>query len=217
MSPAFNNKWFHKPDHSHSIDVQGPQWNGDQISQYLKTVNCFLARCALLTLILSGQPARGTEPLSLRLESTLTGGCRNIFLHHGLFMFVALYHKGLSTSGITKAIYRFLPKELSEALAQYLILIRPFAHHLHHISSHTVVNSVSIATGPSLSPFLWVQKNGNPWDTTRLSAFFASESSRILRAQSRLIVASYHHVAIAISREFIPKGSYFDRSLGQDA
>lgn len=69
---------------------------------------------------------------------------------------------------------------------------------------------------PILSSFLWFKKNGDPWDTIQLSDFMAKETIAILGSSSKLTVASYRHIVIAISRESIPKGSYFDRDLGQE-
>ena len=86
------------------------------MARYLKLSQAFLTRLALLALILSGQPARGTELLSLRYRNTLAGGVRNLFLIHGVFSFVTLYHKGYTLGGSIKLVYRYLPSNLSQAL-----------------------------------------------------------------------------------------------------
>ena len=86
------------------------------MARYLKLSQAFLTRLALLALILSGQPARSTELLSLRYRNTLAGGVRNLSLVHGAFSFVTLYHKGYTIGGSTKLIYRYLPPDLSQTL-----------------------------------------------------------------------------------------------------
>lgn len=70
-----------------SIARQSPiysAWKVDRVQAYLKLERRFLARLAMLMYMLSGQPARGTELMSLRYRNTAIGGYRNIYIEHGL-------------------------------------------------------------------------------------------------------------------------------------
>jgi hypothetical protein len=60
----------------------------------LRQVDTFLQRLLLLTHITGGQPARGTELLSIQYCNTVHGLLRNIFIENGLVSFVTCYHKG---------------------------------------------------------------------------------------------------------------------------
>jgi len=50
----------------------------------------------------------------------MNGYYRNVFIEGGMVSIVTTYHKGYSTTGNTKIIYRYLPKEVGELLIYYL-------------------------------------------------------------------------------------------------
>jgi hypothetical protein len=77
-----------------------------------------------------GQPARGTELLTLRWRNSVHCEIRNIFIEHGLVSFVTSYHKNYSTSSSTRLIHRFLPPEVGELLVYYLWLVVPFCRRM---------------------------------------------------------------------------------------
>jgi hypothetical protein len=58
---------------------------------------------------------------------------------------VTTYHKGYSTTGSTKIIYRYLPKEVGELLVYYLWLVRPFYRKLELLSQSKNVESNAYA------------------------------------------------------------------------
>ena len=180
-----------------------PQWQVTAVRQYLKQERRFLARFAMLVQVLSGQPARGSELFSLRFQNTITGGPRNVYLEHGLVTFITMYHKGYNIKGSLKLINRFLPPELSQRYIQYIVFIRPFIQQLHRL----------VLGQADTTAFIWDPAN---WRTSHLSDFWAEESARELGDQSRIQVSSWRHLAIAISREFMPKGEYFDREVNAD-
>lgn len=176
------------------------RWDIVRVQSYIKDERQFLTRLGLLVYIFGGQPPRGTELFSIRFRNTVSGGARNLYIDHGLVSFVSTYHKGYSIDGSLKLIHRYLTPELSQILVQYLVLIRPFVEQLNNLVFCQSVDS----------SFLWAKKE-TTWDTTQLSDFFAAESIRELGPDSRLTVSSWRHIAIAISREFLPKGESFDR------
>lgn len=101
-------------------------WKPAAIKEYASQINNFLERLLLLIHLTSGQPARGTEILSLRHFNTVHGHYRSIFIEDGLVSTVTAYYKGYSIVGNTKIIHRYLPREVGELVVYYLWLILPF-------------------------------------------------------------------------------------------
>jgi hypothetical protein len=101
---------------------------------YLLKVDTYLERLLLLIHLTAGQPARGSETLSLRSVNTLNGHHRNVFIEGGMVSTVTTFHKGYSTTGDTKIIHRYLPKEVGELLVYYLWLVQPFCRNLEMLA-----------------------------------------------------------------------------------
>ena len=177
-------------------------WKADEVKEYLKRHQLFLMRFALLTQILSGQPARGTELFSLRFQNTLEGGPRNVYIEEGMVTFITTYSKGYHIKGDLNIINRFLPQELGLYFVQYLAFIRPFVQQIHQVVYNNLYNDSHI----------WV--NGN---TAQLSTFFARQTLQNLGDSSRITVQSWRHLAIAISRQFLPTGEYFHNDKEQQS
>ena len=97
----------------------------------IRKADTFLKRLLLLVHVTSGQPARGTELLSLRFQNTVLGHTRSVFMDDGAVSTVTAYHKGYSITGSTKIIHRYVPKEVGELLVYYLWLVRPFVDQLN--------------------------------------------------------------------------------------
>lgn len=106
-------------------------WRRTAAVRYKLQVDAFLEQLLLLIHVTSGQPARGTEVLSLRYKNSLHGQNRNIFVEDGLVSTVTSYHKGYAVTGSTKIIHRYLPREVGELLIYYLWLILPFVEALN--------------------------------------------------------------------------------------
>lgn len=159
-------------------------------------VDSFLEPLLLLIHLTGGQPARGTEILSLRHMNTVNGHHRNVFVENEMVSTVTTCHKGYNVTGSTKIIHHYLPKEVGELLVYYLWIVRPGATKLQLFAHHR--------TGPS-SPFIWAKENvWECWDSSRLS--------RILRREFQAYVGMtinipiYRHLAIAISRKRLSCG-----------
>jgi hypothetical protein len=138
-------------------------WRRKTAEQYLKQATNFLELLLLLIHILGGQPARGTELLSLQLRNTIHGLRRNIFIENGLVGFVTFYYKGYSVSGLTKIIHRYLPEAISKLLVYYVWLIQLFCEQLCILA---------LNESPSSLTFLWAIKKGTysePWPSSRLT------------------------------------------------
>jgi hypothetical protein len=182
-------------------------WNRHRAEQYLKQVDAFLERLLLVVHIVSGQPARGTELLSLQLCNTRQGLRRSVFIENGLVSFVTVYHKGYSISGSTKIIHRYLPKEVSELLVYYVWLVLPFCRQLRMLALDEAVITPT---------FLWpIVKGGKsePWLSSRLTEVLKSQFKMHLDTEARIL--TWRHAAIAINRKHLPQAK-FKKDYGID-
>ena len=141
-------------------------WKPSAAKQYVAKIHSFLERLLLLVHLTAGQPARGTEILSLRHCNTVNGNHRSIFIEDGLVSTVTAYHKGYNIVGSTKIIHRYLPKEVSELVVYYLWFILPFWRKLDLLVWHQ--------KDPA-SAFLWPKGDGS-WDSTRLTQVLRNEA-----------------------------------------
>lgn len=181
---------------------QSTTWKKKRVKSYLDAIQTFLQRLLLLIHITGGQPARGTELLTLQWRNSQHGIRRNIFLENGLVTFVTSYHKGYSITGSTKIIHRYLPPEVSELLVYYLWLVVPFITQLERLMPDFVPTSTT-------SSHLWsrsiIDKSGHrqdvPWPSKCLSEVLAKEFSRHLSTRASIII--WRHSAIAITRRHL--------------
>jgi hypothetical protein len=88
---------------------------------------------------------------------------------------------------ITEYVVRYLPDELSQVLAQYIVFVYPFTRNL----------------GREESEYLFVDKRG-PWAGEQLSVALAEATALYLGV--RLPVSEWRHVAIAVGDRFLYKG-----------
>jgi hypothetical protein len=148
--------------------------------------------------ITSGQPARATEILSLRVSNTFHRIRRNIFIEDGPVSFVPFCHKGYNISGSTKIIRRYLPQEVSELLIYYLWLVRPFCNHLRLLA-------FDAATPPS--SFLWARRDEDDnWESARLLAILAYEFQILLHTVLNITI--WRHIPVVISRQRLRNGQF---------
>lgn len=131
--------------------VEGQMTGGfraEAIRAYGRAFEQFRERLWLMMHMLGGQPGRATEIGGVRVANTVNGGVRNIFAHDGMMCFVTSYHKGYRSSGQTKIIHRYLPRETGELLVWYLWLVLPFWREADGISKQAHRYSV----------FLWADE-----------------------------------------------------------
>ena len=116
---------------------------------------------------------------------------------------VTTYHKGYSVTGSTKVFHRYLSPEVGELLMYYLWIVLPFVEKLELLAFHN---------SEQPSQFLWAKyKRGDTWDSSRLSRVLKREFQAKLGLP--IAIATYRHLAIAISREHLPCGG-FKRDYG---
>ncbi|KAF3031497.1 hypothetical protein E8E11_000866 [Didymella keratinophila] len=97
-------------------EEQQVNWKKNAVQAYFSKLDNFLEQILLLIHLTAGQPARGTELMSLQHSNTAQGHHRSIFIEEGLISTVTSYHKGYNITGSTKIIHRYRPKEVSELL-----------------------------------------------------------------------------------------------------
>jgi len=173
------------------------EWKDAAIKEYNAEAASFLRLLLLLVHLTAGQPARGTELMSLRyLNGTYH---RNVFIEHGLVAVVTSYHKGYSIQGSTKIIHRYIPRPVSELLVYYLWLVVPFSRQLELLTN--------ASTTSTTQPWLWsIGLNTAPWTSSNLSTVLQRQSGKLFRKELNL--QTYRQIAIAISRTHLPSGGF---------
>ena len=72
-----------------------------------------------------GQPARGTEVVTVQYINSPNGESQGVFVKDGLMVYVSMYHKGIRASAEAKIIYQYLPRKVGERLFYYLWMVIP--------------------------------------------------------------------------------------------
>ena len=171
-------------------------WKKNAVQAYSSRLDNFLEQILLLIHLTAGQPARGTELMSLQHSTTAQGHYRSIFIEEGLISTVTSYHKGYNITGSTKIIHRYLLKEVSELLVYYLWLVLLFSQKLNMLVYKHVAP-------PSL--FLWSQGK-ECWKATWLTTVLRREGKAYLNVPLNILI--YCYIAIAISRQHLSSSSF---------
>lgn len=116
---VLSNEWL-REEFDGGIRKRKMLWKRSAVRAYKAKVEAFLERLLLLMHLTSGQPARGTEILSIRYTNSFHGHHRGVFVESGIISTVTSYHKGYTITGSTKIIHRYLPKEVGELVVYYL-------------------------------------------------------------------------------------------------
>jgi hypothetical protein len=124
-------------------------WNLPAVQQYIRLTYQFLERLLLLVHITGGQPARGTELLTLRWRNSSHSDIRSIFMDNGMLCFVTSYHKNYSISSTCRIIHRYVPAEVGEILLYYLWLVTPF------LDALCILTEGGLWEAPDIGSYLW--------------------------------------------------------------
>jgi superfamily II DNA helicase RecQ len=160
-------------------------WNDRAVHSYLADDIRFRRKLMVAMHIMS-LPGRGSEIGSIKFANSIYSA-RNIYVLNGRMAFVTCYDKSRSRRMTTEYIVRYLPDELSQVLAQYLVYVCPFARNL----------------GRDESEYLFADKRG-PWAGAELTVGLAEATARYLGV--RLPVSQWRHAAIAVGDRFLHKG-----------
>ena len=179
--------------------------NSSEVERYMDQVIAFREKLVVLMHITGGQPARGTEIMSVRHSNTIEGGHRNIFIEDGMVVFATRYHKGYTVSGDIKIIHRYLPREVGELLVYYMWLVLPFQQQLEAM----------VWKKEKMSSHMWpADPSGRKWTSDRFRETLKRESRIGLGLE--LTIPAYREIAIGISRRFMRKGSAFQADEGDE-
>jgi len=110
----------HDPDRRARFWNSHLVWRPNAVHGYLRLVESFRANLAVLTQLSWGQPARGTELLSIQHRNGDNGSGRGVFIEDGLVVLVTRYHKGYNATGTLKTVHRYLPREVGRLLVYFL-------------------------------------------------------------------------------------------------
>jgi hypothetical protein len=176
-----------------------------EVERYMDRVVAFREKLAVLMHMAGGQPARGTEIMSVRHSNTVVGGHRNIFIEDGMVVFATRYHKGYKVSGDVKIIHRYLPREVGELLVYYMWLVLPFQQQLEAM----------VWKKESMSSHMWpADPSGRKWTSDRFRETLKRESRIGLGLE--LTIPAYREIAIGISRRFLRKSTAFSTEEGDE-
>nr|GFC73079.1 hypothetical protein [Tanacetum cinerariifolium] len=140
-SPKLHRRFF--------LDEKTLTWDPNALQAYIKLTYQFLESLLLLIHLTGGQPARGTELLTLRWRNSSYGHVRSIFADNGMLTFVTAYHKNYSASNTSRIIHRYMPPEIGELLMYYLWLVAPFLDNL------TILTKGQAWESPDIGSYLW--------------------------------------------------------------
>lgn len=93
---------------------------------YKKAMQAFREHLLVLVHMAGGQPARGTEVVTVQYMNSSNGESRGVFIKDGLIVYVTMYHKGIRAIAKAKIIHRYLPREVGELLFYHLWMVMPF-------------------------------------------------------------------------------------------
>jgi hypothetical protein len=218
-SPELRKRFFRDPKQA--------IWEKSAVQHYIKVTYMFLRRLLLLVHLTGGQPARGTELLTLRWRNSACSELRNIFIENGLVAFVTSYHKNYSMNSTTKIIFRYLPPPVGELLVYYVWLVIPFLEQLHTLSPVPSLGNLGSLLWPAtINPANKTTKlpecskanqpaaQETPWPSSKLGQAISEQFLRFLRTAATVL--TWRHAAIAISRQHLPEGSQFKRDYGPE-
>ncbi|KZM28551.1 ATP binding [Ascochyta rabiei] len=149
--------------------------------------------------ITSGQPRRGSEITTIRHRNSVLQDC-NIFVVDGQVITVVRYYKSQSQWDKPKIVPRFLPPQLGQVMAVYLVYVQPFREYL-----------TLQVLGGSYSDYVWHNAQG-AWDTSRLTRVLKRETGKRLGVV--LHTLEYRHTAVGIGR--VKVGESFSRGYQDD-
>jgi hypothetical protein len=144
-------------------------WNTQRVKAYVQLVQVFLRRLLLLVHTTGGQPARGTELLTLRWRNSNCCEMRNVFIKHGLVLFVTSYHKNYSVSSTTKLIHCYLPPEIGELLVYYVWLVVLFVEQLQILTPLQGLSAIGLFLWPAnlnMKASIKLKKGEQTWTWT---------------------------------------------------
>ena len=92
----------------------------ERIREYGEAMKVFREQLLVLMHMSGGQPARGTELVTVQYKNGADGDVRGLFIEDGAVVFVTIYSKTMRMSAKAKVIHRYLPREVGELAVYYV-------------------------------------------------------------------------------------------------
>lgn len=134
---------------------RGVVWQAKREAQYEKAMRACREHLMVLMHMTGGQPARGSEVVTVQYRNSANGESRGVFVEDGLMVYVTMYHKNIGASAKAKVIHRYLPREVGTVLFYYLWMVVPFWRKLAGAAHSRAIQEAS--------PFIWEPKKERPW------------------------------------------------------
>jgi superfamily II DNA helicase RecQ len=184
------------------LQTSDGRWRSKKVRAYLRQMDRFLELMLGCVHIVSGQPARGSEIVTMRHRNGLLQD-RNVFVMDGTVMTVVRYHKSQSQWDKPKVVPRFLPPRLGQIMALYLSYLQPFREFL-----------VVSVLGGGLDDYVWSNEQG-AWNTDRLTKVLRRETGKRLGVE--LHTLDYRHTAVGIGRVMVGEsfGKGYQDEIGE--
>ncbi len=80
------------------------------VYEYAEAIKAFQAQLLVLMHMSGGQPARGTELVTVQYSNGVDGDVRGLFIDDGAVVFVTMCNKTMGMSAKAKVIHRYLPR-----------------------------------------------------------------------------------------------------------
>jgi hypothetical protein len=131
------------------------RWKSKAIDVYGRAAQAFREQLLVLMHMTGGQPARGTELVTVQHKNGGGGEPRGLFVEGGMVVYVTMYHKSIGASAKAKVIHRYLPREVGELALYYVWLVLPFWR--------VLVRAGSGGRSDWGSAYIWEPKKEEPW------------------------------------------------------
>ncbi|KAI3144663.1 hypothetical protein CBS147317_9724 [Penicillium roqueforti] len=189
------------------IDSERQSFRTNAIKRYLTQVRIFREKLAILIHLCGGQPARAPEILSVRHRNTANAH-RNVFIEDRQVVIATRYHKGFHVSNDIKIIHRYLPQSVGALVVRYLWLVLPLVERFDAFTSSEAELPPFARTALLWGPDPMTHRQ---WTSQRLREVLQRESRLGLNGQT-VNIASWRHIAIALSRRFLRTTSAFPQN-----
>ena len=119
-------------------------WKKDRVQEYRRAMAPFRRTMMALMHMTGGLPARGSEVVTVQYKNSANGDSRGIFVEDGLVVYVTAYHKNIGSTGKSKVIHRYVPREVGELVVFYLWFAHPFQVRIERVTGRKVKDSAYI-------------------------------------------------------------------------